>query len=204
LFLGVLCSCSGVLYLSLAVNGLTAFFAALTLSVYLYVYTPLKKVSWLCVTVGAVAGALPPVIGWTAATGRVGIEAVVLFGILFFWQYPHFLSLAWLYKDDYARGGLHMLPDVGADRATGWHVVLHSMALLLVSIMPTFLGLTGVPYILTAFALGLSMVGLSIHFLNDPSRSNARRVFFFSLLYVPVLVVLMLLNGVAPLGATFR
>jgi protoheme IX farnesyltransferase len=197
LFLGVFCACTGVLYLNLAVNGLTAFFAALTLSVYLYVYTPLKKISSLCVTVGAVAGALPPVIGWTAATGQVGIEAVVLFGILFFWQYPHFLSLAWLYKDDYALGGLHMLPHFGANTPTGWHVVLHSVALLAVSVMPTFLGLTGIPYVLTAFAMGGAMVWLAAGFLKDPTRSTARRVFFFSLLYVPVLVALMLVNGIA-------
>ncbi len=197
LFLGVFCACTGVLYLNLAVNGLTAFFAALTLSVYLYVYTPLKKVSSLCVTVGAVAGALPPVIGWTAATGKVGIETVVLFGIIFFWQYPHFLSLAWLYKDDYASGGLHMLPRLGSNTATGWHVVLHSVALLVVSVLPTFLGLTGIPYVLTAFALGIAMLWLAAGFLKDPTRSSARRIFFFSLIYIPVLVVLMLLNGAA-------
>jgi protoheme IX farnesyltransferase len=197
LFLGVFCACTGVLYLNVAVNGLTAFFAALTLSVYLYVYTPLKKVSSLCVTVGAVAGALPPVIGWTAATGRVGLEAAALFGILFFWQYPHFLSLAWLYKDDYALGGLHMLPHLGSNTATGWHVLLHSVALLAVSLLPTFFGLTGIPYMLVAFAMGAAMIWLSVNFLQDPTRGTARRVFFFSLLYVPVLVALMLMNGIA-------
>lgn len=197
LFLGIFCACSGVLYLNMAVNSLTAFFAALTISVYLYVYTPLKKISSLCVTVGAVAGALPPVIGWTAATGRIGIEAVVLFGILFFWQYPHFLSLAWLYRDDYALGGLHMLPHLGSTKATGWHVLLHSLALLVVSLLPTFLGLTGIPYVVVAFALGFSMVWFASGFFKDPNRSTARRVFFFSLLYIPLLVALMLVNGIA-------
>ena len=198
LFLGVFCACTGVLYLNMAVNSLTAFFAALTLSVYWYVYTPLKKVSSLCVTVGAVAGALPPVIGWTAATGKVGLETAVLFGIIFFWQYPHFLSLAWLYKDDYALGGLHMLPRLGSDTVTGWHVLLHSVALLIVSVLPTFLGLTGIPYVLTAFALGIAMLWLAAGFLKDPTRQHcATRLSFSRCCTFPCWSCLMLLNGAA-------
>src|SRR6185436_9119039 len=108
-------------------NLLTGLIAGITLSVYLYIYTPLKKVSNLCITIGALAGALPPVIGWTAATGQLGVEALVLFGILFFWQFPHFLSLAWLYKDDYGRGGLHMLPGSNpSDTQTAKQVLLNS------------------------------------------------------------------------------
>lgn len=196
LFLGVLFSSLGVLYLGWAVNILTGFFAALTLSVYLYIYTPLKKISAVCVTVGAVAGALPPVMGWTAATGRVGVEALVLFGILFFWQFPHFLSLAWLYKDDYALAGLHMLPkDHPGDQVTTRRILIHSVALLLVSCLPTLLGLTGLAYLATAVALGVTLTVFSVGFFRHTTRTEAKRVFLFSLLYIPLLVALMLLNG---------
>lgn len=198
LLLGVFCSVAGVLYLGWAVNFLTAFFAALTLSVYLYIYTPLKKISGLCVTVGAVAGALPPVMGWTAATGQFTIEAVALFGILFFWQFPHFLSLAWLYKDDYASAGLHMLPERPAsDGRAATQVLFNSAALLVVSCLPTFLGLTGIFYLITAASMGIAMTALSFGFFKRHDRPEARRVFLFSLLYIPVLVTLMLLNGSA-------
>ncbi len=196
LFAGVFCSVVGVLYLGWAVNFLSAFFAALTLSVYLYIYTPLKKISGICVSVGAIAGALPPVMGWTAATGKLGIEALVLFGILFFWQFPHFLSLAWLYKEDYASAGLHMLPESSApDRSTAWQILLHSAALFLVSCAPTFLNLTGNFYLVVAIAVGATMTWYSLEFFRSHSRAQARRVFLFSLLYIPVLVTLMLLNG---------
>ena len=195
LFLGVFCSVASVLYLAWTVNFLTAFVAAVTLSVYLYVYTPLKKISGVCVTVGAVAGALPPVMGWTAATGRLGIEALALFAILFFWQFPHFLSLAWLYKDDYARGGLHMLPDQVNDNGTAKQVFFNSVALLAVSCLPTFLGLTGRLYLAVAVTTGAAMIWFSFGFFRQRARPEARRVFLFSLLYIPLLVTLMLLNG---------
>ncbi len=188
--LGIFFSMGGVLYLGWAVNFLSALFAALTLSIYLYIYTPLKKISGVCVTVGAVAGALPPVMGWTAATGRLTIEALVLFAILFFWQFPHFLSLAWMYKDDYALGGLRMLPS-----ETGRQVFLNSIALAVVSCLPTFLGLTGAVYFGVALALGAITIFYGYGFVQNQSRLTAKRVFLFSLLYIPVLVVLMLLNG---------
>lgn len=196
LFLGSFCSVAGVLYLSWTVNLLTALIAGLTVSIYLYLYTPLKKVSALCVSVGAVAGALPPVMGWTAATGRLSIEPLVLFGILFFWQFPHFLSLAWLYKEDYASAGLHMLPNLGQnDGATARSLVINSVALLIVSLLPTALGLTGNIYLVMAFAMGVAMTHLSVKFFSDRSRLQAKRVFLFSLLYVPLLVIFMVLNG---------
>jgi protoheme IX farnesyltransferase len=186
-------------YLAWAVNLLTAFLAGLTLSVYLYIYTPLKKVTSLCVTVGAVAGALPPVMGWTAAAGHLGIEALALFGILFFWQFPHFLSLAWLYKDDYAGAGLHMLPQpADHGRTAAVSMVLNSLALLIVSVLPTVLGLTGRVYFVAAAITGLMLLVPSVYFLFDRSQQHARRIFFASLLYVPVLVVFMVLNRVSP------
>lgn len=194
-FLGLFFSLASVVYLSWSVNFITAFFAALTLSVYLYIYTPLKKISGVCVTVGAVAGALPPVMGWTAATGQVSMAALVLFGILFFWQFPHFLSLAWLYKDDYAMAGLHMLPNPNAgDKGTARQMLWNSGALMLVSCLPTFLGLTGMVYLVTAVMMGLSMLWFSLGFVKNNSRPQARRIFLFSLLYVPLLMTVMLIT----------
>ena len=196
LFLGIFFSMASVIYLGWAVNFLTAFLAALTLSVYLYVYTPLKKISASCVTAGAVAGALPPVIGWTAATDHISLEAVILFSILFFWQFPHFLSLAWLYKDDYASAGLHMLPQPKeGDPATARQVLWNSAALMVVSLIPTVLGMTGKVYFIAAFLLGAGLLWLSFGFFRSHERIRARRLFLYSLIYIPVLVTLMLING---------
>ena len=195
LFLGTFLSVVAILYLSWAVNFLTAFIAGLTLSVYLYVYTPLKKITAFCTTIGAIAGALPPVMGWTAATGRLGLEALVLFGILFFWQFPHFLSLAWLYKDDYLQAGLHMLPRVEDNGATtGTSIFLNSVALLIVSVLPTLMGLTGYFYLGTALLLGFWITGSSFLFLMNRSKTQARKLFFASLAYVPILVVSMVIK----------
>ncbi len=197
LLIGVLMGAVGIVYLALKVNGLTAFLSALTLSVYLYVYTPLKKVTSLCTGAGAVAGALPPVIGWTAATGGFGKEAWILFGILFFWQFPHFFSLAWLYKDDYSKAGLHMLPidfSFGEGRAAGFSMVVNSVLLFGVSLLPAFISLSGSVYFVTAAGLGLWMSVTSFLFLLDRSRAKARHVFFASIIYVPILFTVMVLN----------
>jgi protoheme IX farnesyltransferase len=194
-FFGTLLSLVSAAYLAWAVNLLTAVMAALAFSVYLYIYTPLKKISAFCTLAGAVAGALPMVIGWTAATNRFDAPAVALFGILFFWQFPHFFSLAWLYKDDYAEGGLHMLPrpsDQGATAAIS--MVLNSVALLAVSALPTVMGLTGWVYLTAAMIAGLSLLIPSVRFWFDRTRTTARQIFFASLLYVPVLVIFMVLN----------
>lgn len=202
LLMGTLFSLGSVLYLAWMVNLLTAVVAALTLSVYLYIYTPLKKVSAVCVTVGAVAGALPPVMGWTAATGNLNMGAWSLFAILFFWQFPHFLSLAWLYKDDYALGGLRMLPNAIDDRATAKSIVANSAFLLIASLIPTMLGLTGFIYLAIALACGAVMTYFSVGFFKTRSRQDAKRVFLFSLLYIPALVMLMLLNGASRIWAS--
>lgn len=196
LLFGTALSAAALVYLGSTVNWLTALVAGITLSVYLYVYTPLKKISVLCTPAGAVAGALPPVIGWTAATGRLGAEAWILFGVLFFWQFPHFFSLAWLYKDDYARAGLRMLPvpeDQGATAAGS--MVANSVALLAISLFPTIVGWTGPIYLFIAIALGLWMTAASVQFFFQRSHRHARRLFFASLFYVPALVVALVLNA---------
>lgn len=195
LLVGCVLSATALLYLAWAVNLLTAFLAGLTLSIYLYIYTPLKKITAFCTVIGAVAGALPPVMGWGAATGTIGPASLVLFGILFFWQFPHFLSLAWIYKEDYEQAGLRMIPrlrDHGA--ATGWSVFGNSLLLLAVSLLPFWIGLTGKVYFVFAFALGLWMASSSFLFLMDRSARRARRIFFASLAYVPVLVAVLVLN----------
>lgn len=195
LFLGALLAVAGVLYLSAAVNSLTAVIAGLTLCVYLYVYTPLKKISALNTLFGAAAGALPPVIGWSAAAGRLNPGAWVLFAILFFWQYPHFFSLAWLYRADYARAGLAMLPAVEPDgETTARHMVVTTLALTSVSLLPTFLGLAGTIYFGAAFLMGLGLLGLSFVFFRQHSDARARRVFLASVLYLPALLAILVLD----------
>jgi protoheme IX farnesyltransferase len=196
LFLGTFFWLAGVLYLGWAVNFITAFIAGLTVSIYLYLYTPLKKISSICIAIGAVAGALPPVMGWTAATGQISIEPIALFGILFFWQFPHFLSLAWMYKDDYRLAGLHMLPSWGADgQATARSILGNSIALLAISLVPHFLGLTGPVYLVSALVLGIFMTFLSFRFFQNNGRQEAKHVFLFSLAYIPLLTLFMVLSG---------
>jgi protoheme IX farnesyltransferase len=203
LFVGTLLSGVGVIYLALLVNGLTAVLSSLTLSIYLYIYTPLKKKTSLCTGAGAVAGALPPVMGWTAATGHLGFEGWVLFGILFFWQFPHFFSLAWLYKDDYSGVGLRMLPvdparfgSAPAKEGTlaGISMLVNSVLLLGISLLPAFYQWTGWIYGSTALALGAWMVAASALFLFERSIRRARQVFFASILYIPLLLAVMVLN----------
>lgn len=193
LALGVFLAGIGVAYLSWNVNALTAVLGAATVSIYLYIYTPLKKISTACVTAGSVSGALPPVMGWAAATGSLGTEALALFGIMFLWQFPHFLSLAFLYKEDYARGGLHMVSP--EDKATAISVLLTSGALAAVSLAPTALHLTGRVYLVTAAGAGAAMIYFATRFFRDPSRVPARHLFLYSLAYIPLLVAMMLLNG---------
>ncbi len=198
LLFGSLLAVTGIVYLAATVNLLTAFLAGATLSVYLYLYTPLKKVSAVCITVGAVAGALPPVMGWTAATGHLGIEALSLFSILFFWQFPHFFALAWMYREDYANAGLMMLPDMAPDgEGTARKAVMNSFALLAASLLPTFLGLTGMVYAGVAMVLGAGVLVMSWLFFRERSMKRARGLFFASIIYMPVLVVFMVLGRVA-------
>lgn len=198
LFAGSFLSALGVIHLALFVNAITAVLAALTLSIYLYIYTPLKKKTALCTAAGAIAGALPPVMGWSAATGSVGAEAWIFFGILFFWQFPHFFSLAWLYKEDYSQVGLRMLPlDPAQTRegnAAGASMLANSLLLLAVSLLPTFLHLSGRIYFFTALGLGGWLVITSGLFLVDRTVGRARKVFFASILYVPLLLAVMVLN----------
>ena len=186
---GVLLSAVGLAQLALAVNVTAATVAAATLASYVLVYTPLKVRTSLATLVGAIPGALPPVIGWTAATGTITLPALVLFGIVFFWQMPHFLGLAWLFRADYANARIPLLPVVEPDgRRTGQQALIYTAALWPVSLLPTVVGLAGVPYALVATALGLLFVWLALRFARQRSMANARTLFLFSITYLPILL----------------
>lgn len=186
---GTLLSAAGVTWLAAAVNPLTAALSALTIAVYLAAYTPLKTRTSLCTLVGAVPGAIPPVMGWTAARGTLDPGAFILFLILFFWQLPHFLALAWMYREDYARGGFRMLTLEGPDgAAAGRQVVLQTLALVVVSLLPTGAGLAGEGYLAAALLLGTGFLGFGVAFAADRSRERAARLFFASVAYLPLLL----------------
>jgi protoheme IX farnesyltransferase len=155
---------------------------------YVLVYTPLKRRTSLSTLVGAIPGAFPPVIGWAAATGEVGLPALVLFGIVFFWQMPHFLAIAWLYRDDYASAGLPLLPVVDTDgRQTGVQALLYAAVLWPVSLLPTIISLAGATYAIIATALGLAFIAPAWRFARERSQQTARTLFLASITYLPLL-----------------
>lgn len=195
LLFGVLLAAAGLLILALAVSALSALVTAFIVASYLFVYTPLKQKSSLCAVVGAVPGALPPVIGWSAARGELGAEAWVLFSILFLWQIPHTLAIARLYRDDFARAGIRFLPVV--DRgggSTGRQIICHCLALLVVSLTPTLIGIAGPLYFVAALLLGVGFCFFGVGLAIRPTLASARRLLLASLIYLPVLLVLMALD----------
>ena len=192
LLFGVSLTLLGTAYLAALVGVLAALVTAATAILYLFAYTPLKQRTALCTLVGAVPGALPPVAGWTAARGDVTLGAWVLFGMLFLWQLPHTLSIARLYRDDYARAGVRVLPVIDPDGAsTERQIVLASVALLTVSVLPAVIGWTGPVYLAGAVALGLAFTVVGIVQALAPSARAARHVLLASLLYLPLLLGLL-------------
>jgi protoheme IX farnesyltransferase len=192
---GVIISIAGLVLLAWRVNVLTALLAALTLTTYVFLYTPLKQKSHLSTLMGAIPGALPPMGGWSAARGEIGIEAWVLFMILFLWQLPHFLAIAWIYREDYARGGFPMLPVIDPEgHSTGRQIVSNCLALLAVSLLPALLGISGPRYFFGALFLGLVFFGCgaAVHFQRN--NLSARRLMKASLIYLPALLLLMALD----------
>ncbi|HWO43868.1 MAG TPA: heme o synthase [Candidatus Eisenbacteria bacterium] len=188
---------AGLVYLAVAVNPLSAWVTALITVSYLFCYTPMKRRSSLCILVGAVPGALPPVIGWVAARESLDLDAWVLFAIMFLWQVPHTLAIARLYRDDYAKAGIRFLPVVEPDGgSTNRQVVSHSAALLAVSLLPTLLGLAGPIYFIVAFVLGLGLLGSGLRLALESSIARARTLLFASLIYLPVLLLVMALDRV--------
>ena len=197
LLFGVALTLLGTAYLAALVGALVALVTAATAILYLFAYTPLKQRTALCTLVGAVPGALPPVAGWAAARGDVTLGAWVLFGVLFLWQLPHTLSIARLYRDDYARAGVRVLPVIDPDGAsTERQIVLACVALLAVSLLPTVIGWSGPIYLAGALVLGLAFAAVGIVQALAPSARAARRVLLASLLYLPLLLGLLAFDRV--------
>lgn len=192
---GAVLGIAGVVYLALAVNVLTSLLAAFTLCTYAFLYTPLKRKTTLNTVVGAVPGALPPVLGWTAVRGTLDIEAWSLFAIVFLWQFPHFLAIAWIYRDDYTQAGLKMLPSLDfRGSATARQMVLYSLALLPVSLLPSTLGLAGGFYFFGAMILGTCFLATAIAFCVFDKNTQARQVLRMSLVYLPGLLALLMFD----------
>jgi len=181
----------GTLYLGVLVNWLTALLGALTLASYIFIYTPMKRVSPLCTAIGAIPGAIPPLMGWTAATGSIGLGGWIAFGVLFFWQLPHFMAISWLYRDDYGRAGFAMLSVLDQNgKAVARQAILYSLALLAVSIAPFFFGMAGLAYLFTATLAGLWIVVASVMFMSDRSAGPARSLFMSSNIYLLTMMLL--------------
>lgn len=187
----------GIVYLAVLVNGITALLAATTLVSYVFVYTPLKRKTSLATLVGAVPGALPIVGGWAAARGSLDMAAGALFALLFLWQLPHFLALAWIYRDDYAAAKLPVLSVSDGGKATFILALLYSVALLPVSLSPTILGTTGSLYFYGAIALTLWLIWASATVVWNQSMAKARRLFLTTIWYLPAILVLMMIDKAA-------
>ncbi len=194
---GIFTSVTGIAYLVLATNLLTGALAAASLLNYLFIYTPLKKRTSRCTLVGALSGAIPPVMGWTAVRGELASEAWVLFAIIFFWQFPHFAAIAWLYREDYARAGFAMLPvvDPGGGR-TGRQITFFCLGLLPVSLLPSFMGLSGNLYQFGALSLGLVFLGIGLSVALIRTNALAKSLLLASLIYLPALFVLMMFDKI--------
>jgi protoheme IX farnesyltransferase len=187
----------GIVYLALAVNVVTSLIGAITLVSYVFIYTPLKRVTTLNTVVGAIPGALPPLMGWTAARGHISEGGWALFAILFFWQLPHFLAIAWIYRDQYARAGFVMLPVVDpAGQRTGRQAVSHTLGLLPISLFPFIFHLAGAIYLVGALGLGVAFLWFAIQFSRHLTIPRARQLFFASILYLPLLLGLMVLDKI--------
>jgi heme o synthase len=197
LWFGVLVTLAGLVYLAIAVNFISASVTALITVCYLLLYTPMKPRSSLCMLVGAVPGALPPVVGWAAARGDFDIAAWVLFAIMFLWQVPHTLAIARLYREDYAKAGIQFLPVIDPDgNSTNRQIVSHCAALLVVSLLPTLLGSAGQIYFAVAFLLGIGFLASGIRLAMESTLGRARRLLYASLIYLPALLLVMALDRI--------
>ena len=203
LAVGLALTVGGSVYLAVCANLLTGLLVFLTSLVYLAAYTPLKKISPICTFVGAFPGAMPVVLGWTAARGKLEIETLILFAIMFVWQFPHFLSIAWLYREDYAQGDIRMLPVVDADgKSTVWRILAYSAALIPVSLLPVAMGMAGRIYLVGAILMGAALlrVSMGMAYPRMPataaaSKPSARRLLRATIIYLPALFALMMVNS---------
>jgi len=197
LWLGVVLAIGGSFYLLLFINLLTGFLAILTLVLYLFFYTPMKRRTYLATFMGAVPGAIPPVMGWTAIQNNLSIEAWVLFAILFVWQLPHFFAISWMYRADFKRAGFPLL---GVIDETGTRMGKYMMAflsfLIVVTLLPSTIGIAGSVYFYGALILGAFFLGTGINFARQKTDDAARIVFFVSIAYLPLLLALLVLNRI--------
>jgi len=189
---GGIFSVAGLVYLAVIVNLLTSVLGAVTSISYLFIYTPLKRVSWVNTLVGAIPGALPPLMGWTAARNELSGEGWTLFAILAFWQIPHFMAIAWLYREEYAKAGFVMLPNVDSDGSrTGYQSVGNTLALLIASLCPFLLKLNGMVYLFAALVLGAAYFWTAVRFARQLDTKRARQLFLASIIYLPLLLLAM-------------
>lgn len=192
---GTLLAAGGIALLGASANLLAAMLALVTLIVYLTIYTPMKRRSPAATLVGAVPGALPPLIGWTAASGTLSVGGWSLFAIVFLWQIPHFMAISWLYRDDYARAGFPMLSVVDADgHRAGRHALVYAAALLPTSLTPAMVGVAGAAYFWTAIVLGLGLLWVTARFASTRTDATARALFYGSIVYLPLIWAAMLLD----------
>ena len=192
---GGACSVGGLVYLAALVNPLTSVVGAITSISYLFIYTPLKRVTWVNTLVGAIPGALPPLMGWTAARNELSGEGWALFAILAFWQIPHFMAIAWLYRDEYAKAGFVMLPNIDASGSrTAQQSVSNTIALLLASLCPFAFGLNGKIYLAAALILGFGYFCCAVRFARQLTAQRAKQLFFASIIYLPLLIAALVGN----------
>ena len=193
---GLALSFAGLALLATRTNLLAAALAFATLAIYLAVYTPMKRRTPIATLVGAVPGALPPLIGWTASHGRIDAGGAALFAIVFLWQIPHFMAIAWMYRDDYATAGFPMLPVIEPNgRRAGRQAVIYSAALLPASLVPALVGVSGAVYFAVAVVLGVGLLVLAARFAATRSDQSARALFFGSITYLPLLWIAMIANS---------
>jgi heme o synthase len=195
LWFGILLSVAGAAYLALAVNLLSSLIAALTLASYLAIYTPLKRITPMCTLVGALPGAAPPLIGWAAASGNLSLEAWLLYAMLFLWQFPHFMAIAWMYREDYDRADYQILPQgESRHRFVAWQSMIPALLLVPVSLVPAFLGSEGRIYLAGAVLLGLAFLYYASRLVFNRSNAIARQLLLASIVYLPSVFLLMLLD----------
>jgi protoheme IX farnesyltransferase len=185
----------GIVELTLFANLLTGSLAVVTLVTYLFLYTPLKRITWFSTIVGGIPGALPPVIGWTAIRNEISAEAWILFGILFFWQMPHFFSLAWMYRKDYERAGFPMLTvSDNTGVRTSRQILVYCTGLIAVSVLLSSYGSLGIVYLIGSLTIGISFLFLGVHLWSAKTNASARRLFYGSLIYLPALLILIVID----------
>jgi protoheme IX farnesyltransferase len=195
LLFGIALCVLGIVELTLFTNALAGLLALLTLVTYLFLYTPLKRITWVSTIIGGIPGALPPMIGWAAARNEITIEAWILFGILFLWQMPHFFSLAWMYRKDYERAGYPMLPVLDEEgNRTSLQIMIYCIGLIPVSLLLTLVGQLGWVYFAGAASAGAAFLYIAFELFETRSNHSARKLFFASLLYLPVLLAFMVMD----------